>query len=192
MVKPEDAVDAVYSEIVVYGDGGDIVLWCQRVRPVDAVHSGCSGIVVYGCGDIVFGAKRSNQWIQWMHSHSAHRTQWTQYTVDAVCSRCSTQWNSGIWWWGRCLWYKKVKPEDAVDAVYSEIVVYGDGGDIVLWCQRVRPVDAVHSGCSGIVVYGCGDIVFGAKKVKPVDSVDAFTQCTQDAVDTVHSGCSMQ
>ena len=30
--------------------------------------------------DIVFGAKRSNQWIQWMQS------QWTQYTVDAVCS----------------------------------------------------------------------------------------------------------
>ena len=39
---------------------------------MDAV---CSGIVVYGCGDIVFGAKRSNQWMQWM-----------QYTVDAVCS----------------------------------------------------------------------------------------------------------
>ena len=33
----------------------------------------CSGIVVYGCGDIVFGAKRSNQWMQWI-----------QYTVDAV------------------------------------------------------------------------------------------------------------
>ena len=37
--------------------------------------SGCSGIVVYGGGDIVFGAKRSNQWMQW-----------TQYAVDAVCS----------------------------------------------------------------------------------------------------------
>ena len=37
---------------------------------MDAVHSGCSGIVVYGGGDIVFGAKRSNQW--------------TQYAVDAV------------------------------------------------------------------------------------------------------------
>ena len=36
-----------------------------------AVHS---GIVVYGGGDIVFGAKRSNQWMQW--------TQWTQYTVE--------------------------------------------------------------------------------------------------------------
>ena len=31
-------------------------------------------------------------------------------------------------------------------------------------------MDAV---CSGIVVYGGGDIVFGAKKVKPVDTVDA-------------------
>ena len=48
------------------------------------------------------------------------------------------QWNSGIWWWGHCLWCKKVKPEDAVDAV-----------------------DAVHS---RIVVYGGGDIVFGAKR----------------------------
>ena len=36
---------------------------------VVAVHSECSRIVVYGGGDIVFGAKRSNQW--------------TQYTVDA-------------------------------------------------------------------------------------------------------------
>ena len=31
---------------------------------MDAVCSGCSGIVIYG-GDIVFGAKRSNQWMQW-------------------------------------------------------------------------------------------------------------------------------
>ena len=45
---------------------------------VDAVCSGHSGIVVYGGGDIVFGAKRSNQWMQWM-----------QYAVDAVHSRCS-------------------------------------------------------------------------------------------------------
>ena len=39
----------------------------------DAVCSGCSRIVVYGCGDIVFGAKRAHQWMQ--------------YTVDALCSR---------------------------------------------------------------------------------------------------------
>ena len=38
-----------------------------------AVDAVCSGIVVYGSGDIVFGAKRSNQWMQWM-----------QYTVDTV------------------------------------------------------------------------------------------------------------
>ena len=31
--------------------------------------------MVYGGGDIVFGAKRSNQWMQW-----------TQHAVDAVCS----------------------------------------------------------------------------------------------------------
>ena len=54
------------------------------------------------------------------------------------------QWNSGIWWWGHCLWCKKVKPEDAVDAVSSGIVVYG-GGDIVLWCKKVKPEDAVDA-----------------------------------------------
>ena len=37
-------------------------LWCKKVKLVDAVHS---GIVVYGGGDIVFGAKRSNQWMQY-------------------------------------------------------------------------------------------------------------------------------
>ena len=31
---------------------------------MDAVCSGHSGIVIYGGGDIVFDAKRSNQWIQ--------------------------------------------------------------------------------------------------------------------------------
>ena len=41
---------------------------------MDAVGSGCSEIVVYGGGDIVFGAKRSNKWIQWMQSHSGHST----------------------------------------------------------------------------------------------------------------------
>ena len=33
----------------------------QKVKPEDAV---CSGIVVYGGRDIVFRAKRSNQWMQ--------------------------------------------------------------------------------------------------------------------------------
>ena len=55
---------------MVYG-GGDIVLWCKKVKPVDAMCSGHSGIVIYGGGDIVFGAKRSNQRMQWM-----------QYAVD--------------------------------------------------------------------------------------------------------------
>ena len=27
---------------------------------------GCSGIAVYGGGEIVFGEKRSNQWMQWI------------------------------------------------------------------------------------------------------------------------------
>ena len=58
--------------------------------------SGCRGIVVYGGGDIVFGAKRSNQWVHWMW--------WTQ-------------WNSSMWWWGHCLWCKKVKTVDTVNAV---------------------------------------------------------------------------
>ena len=40
------------------------------VDAVDIVQSGCSGIVEYGGGDIVFGAKGSNQWMQ--------------YTVDTV------------------------------------------------------------------------------------------------------------
>ena len=62
-------MDEVYIGIVVYG-GGDIVLWCKKVKPVDAVCSGHSRIVIYGGEDIVFGAKRSNQWMQ--------------YAVDAV------------------------------------------------------------------------------------------------------------
>ena len=40
---------------------GDIVLWFKKFKSVNAVRS---GIVVYGGGDIVFGAKRSNQWMQ--------------------------------------------------------------------------------------------------------------------------------
>ena len=57
---------------------------------VDTVHSGCSEIVIYGGGDIVFGAKMSNQWMEW-----------TQYVVDAVRSGRSMQWmqwSSYIWW----------------------------------------------------------------------------------------------
>ena len=57
------------------GHSGCSMHWIQYA--LDAVHS---GIVVYGGGDIVFGAKRSNQWMQWM-----------QYAVDAVHSGGSIQ-----------------------------------------------------------------------------------------------------
>ena len=84
------------------------------------------------------------------------------HAVDIVHS---TQWNNGMWWWGHCLWCKKVKPEDAV---CSGIVVYG-GGDIVFgakrsnqWMQWTQWMQ--YAVCSGIVVYGGGDIVFGAKR----------------------------
>ena len=111
--------------IVAYGGGalslvqkgqisGCSMQWMQYT--VDAVgrghsgcsghsgHSGCSGhsghsrhseIVVYGSGDIVFGAKRSNQLIKRM------------------------QWNSTIRWSQHCLWSKKVKSEDAVCSGHS-------------------------------------------------------------------------
>ena len=82
-----------------------------------------------------------------------------------------TQWNSGIWWWEHCLWYKKVKPVDTVCGGHSGIVVCG-GGDIVFgakrsnqWMQWMQyTVDAVRNRCSRIVVYGGGDIVFGTKR----------------------------
>ena len=93
------------------------------------------------------------------------------------------QWNIGIWWWGHCLWCKKVKPVNAVDVEHSGcsgIVIYG-GGDIVFdtkmsnqWTQYA--MDAVHS---GIVLYGGGDIVFDTK------SSNQWTQGTQYTVDTV-------
>ena len=51
------------------------------------------------------------------------------------CSMQWMQWNSVIWWWGHCLWGKKVKPEDAVCSGSSRIVVYG-GGDIVFHAKR--------------------------------------------------------
>ena len=111
-------------------------LWCKKVKPEDAVDAVCSGIVVYGGGDIVFGAKGSNQWMQYTVD-AVHSMQWTQYTVDAVRSGRSgivvygdgdivfgakrsnqrMQWNSGIWWWGHCLGYSGYS--DTVDAVCS-------------------------------------------------------------------------
>ena len=59
-------------------------------------------------------------------------------TVDAVCSGRSMQWmqkNISMWWWGHCLSCRKVKPEDAVDAVCSGLVVCG-GGYIVFHAER--------------------------------------------------------
>ena len=99
---------AVCSEIVVYG-GGDIVFGVKKVKPVDTVDAVCSGhsaILIYGGGDIVFDAKRSNQWMQSQSGHSG----------------CSTQWNSGIWRWGHCLWSKKCQTSGrshTVDTVHS-------------------------------------------------------------------------
>ena len=49
---------------------GTLSLVQKKVKPVDTVDAVCSGIVVYDDWDIVFGAKRSNQWIQLMQSHS--------------------------------------------------------------------------------------------------------------------------
>ena len=48
---------------------------------MDAVDAVRSRIVVYGSGDIVFGAKRSNQW---MHYGVDAVEYWLQYVVDAV------------------------------------------------------------------------------------------------------------
>ena len=120
------SVQWTVRRIVVYG-GGDIVFGAKRSNQWTqwTQYVVHSGIVVYGVWDIVFGAKRSNQWIQWMQSHSGHR---------------SKQWM-----------------QYPVDAVRSGIVVYG-GGDVVLWCKKVKPVDAARSGCRGVVIYGGGDI----------------------------------
>ena len=178
---------------------------------MDAV---CSGIVVYGCGDIVFGAKRSNQWMQ--------------YTVDVVCSGYSgivymvvgtlsliqkgqssgrstqlMQWNSGIWWWGHCQ-----RSNQWIQWTQSH------SGHSTQWTQWTQyTVDAVCSAQwlqwnSGIWWWGhC--LLY--KKVKPVDAVDVVCSkqwnsgiwwwghclwCKKvkpvDAVDAVHSECSMQ
>ena len=80
-------------------------LWCKKVKPEYAVRS---GIVVYGGGDIVFGAKRSNQ-----------RTQYTVHSGIVVCGGGDI-----------VLWCKNVKPVDTVCSGHSGIVIYG-GRDIV-------------------------------------------------------------
>ena len=70
-------MDAVHSGIVVY-DGGDIVFDAKRSNQwmQYTVDTVCSRIVVYDGEDIVFGAERSNQWMQ--------------YAVDAVEYRSGT------------------------------------------------------------------------------------------------------
>ena len=52
-----NAVDAVHSRCNKQ--------WTQCLHSGCSGCSGCSGIMVYGDGDIVFGAKRSNQWMQY-------------------------------------------------------------------------------------------------------------------------------
>ena len=110
----------------------------HTVDTVDAVRSGRSRIVVYGGGDIVFGAKRSNQWMQ--------------YTVHSV------QWNSGIWWWGHCSLVQKGQTSgfsgcshtvDTVCSGCSGIVVYGSW-DIVFGAKRSNQWIQSHSGVSTV------------------------------------------
>ena len=55
-------MDAVCSGIVVYG-GGDIVLWCKKIKPVDAV----------------------TQWIQWMQYAWTEWMQWNSGIWWCVC-----------------------------------------------------------------------------------------------------------
>ena len=124
---------------------------------VDTVHSGRSMQWTQYAVDIVFDAKMSNQWIQWMQSHSGHSTQWTQYamdTVDIVFAKTSNQW---IQWMQSHSGHSTQWMQYAMDAVrsgHSRIVVYADG-DIVFdtkrskWTQWMQyAVDAVCSGCS--------------------------------------------
>ena len=67
-------VDAVEQWYMVVGTLS-LIQKVQTSGHRDTVRSGCRRIVVYGGGDIVFGAKRSQQWMQ--------------YTVEAVYSECS-------------------------------------------------------------------------------------------------------
>ena len=108
-------------------------LWMQ--------YTVCSGIVVYVGGDNVFGAKRSNQWMQ--------------CTVDAVhnaCSRIVVYSDGDIVFgakesnqWMHWMQY-------AVDAVCS--------GHSMQWMQYLH---SGSSGCSGIVVYGGVSAVYCTK-----------------------------
>ena len=105
-----------------------------------AVDAVCSGIVVYGGGDVVFGAKNSNEWMQWM-----------QYTVDAVHSGCS---GIVVYGCGDIVFGTKRSnqwmqwTQYTVCSGHSGIVVYG-GGDIVFGQTTIplhplRTVYCVH------------------------------------------------
>ena len=121
----------------------------------------CSGLVVYGGGDIVFHAKRSNQWIQQMQSHSRHSTQWIQWMhVHSGCSGRSTQWTKYT--------------VDTVDIVFdvkmsNQWIQWMQSHSVhsTQWMQWTQyAVDALRSGHSRIVVYGGGDIVSDTKRSK--------------------------
>ena len=58
----------------------------------------CSGIVAYGGGDIDSGAKRSNQWMQWIVVFIGGNI-----VFSAKRSNQWMQWNSGIWWCVHCI-----------------------------------------------------------------------------------------
>ena len=126
------------------------------------------------------GAKRSTDTVylanmggvdHYLSYKKVNPMQWMQYAVRSM------QWNSGMWWWGHCLWCKKVKPEDAVHRMQWNSGIWWWGH--CLWCKNVKPEDAVDTVHSGIVVYGGGDIVFGAKRS------NQWMQWTQYMVDNV-------
>ena len=133
---------STHTVYLAHMGAGDHYLKCKKVKPHavgDAVCSRCwckkvnshSVLSKHGC----WGPLPLVQKGQTLPSEDAvHSRCWCKKVKpeDAVDTVCSTQWNSGIWWWGHCLWYKKVKP---VDTVHSRIVVY-DGGDIVFGAKR--------------------------------------------------------
>ena len=130
--------------------------------------------------------------------HKGDSNVWTQrmqYAVDTVHSGHSTQWmqwNSGIWWWGHCLWCKKVKPVDAVWGTLSLVLKGQTSGCSTQWKQYT--VDTVCSGCStqwiqwNSVIWWWGTLSL----VQKGQTSGYSMQWTQYAVDAVCSGCSMQ
>ena len=62
----QDAISLETNSIVEF-HGSKQISGCVRITKVTQGdgHGGRSGMVVYGGGGIVFGAKRSNHWMQW-------------------------------------------------------------------------------------------------------------------------------